>query len=184
MSINTLGMIQAAANLANGNGVFCGDPLFLMPDGSFVNKDGVEVYKASGLGLNAYNAFVGYAKNVAASATERGGVIATAKGEGDTVPCKIGEDGKLYVPTYPTNSQYDMTAFIVEIDEVAATLPELPVAHDDGYELADQTTKKIYTLATVSETQTWGDGVALAAGKLYTDGTDLYVFGSGSLAKI
>ena len=29
-----------------------------------------------------------------------------------------------------------------------------------------------------------GSGVALAAGKLYTDGTDIYVFGSGSLAKI
>ncbi|GAB6170815.1 hypothetical protein JCM15765_02930 [Paradesulfitobacterium aromaticivorans] len=31
-----------------------------------------------------------------------GGVKAAAKTEMDTVPAKIGEDGKLYVPTYPS----------------------------------------------------------------------------------
>lgn len=54
-----------------------------------------------------------------------------------------------------------------------------PAFYADGYVIADQSTKKIYTKST-----TWGDGVSLAAGKLYTDGTDIYVFGSGSLAKI
>lgn len=95
--------------MATGNGVFKGDAVFALADGSFVDKDG---------------------------------------------------------------------------KEVAAALPALPSEEADGYKLADQDTKKIYTLATVEETQTWGDGVALAAGKLYTDGTDIYVFGSGSLAKI
>ena len=33
-----------------------------------------------------------------------GGIKAAAKGAGDTVPCKIGEDGNLYVPTYPSPS--------------------------------------------------------------------------------
>lgn len=32
-----------------------------------------------------------------------GGVKAAAKGSGDTVPAKIGSDGKLYVPKYPTS---------------------------------------------------------------------------------
>ncbi|MBW7571221.1 head fiber protein [Caproiciproducens faecalis] len=36
-----------------------------------------------------------------ASATALGGVKAAAKEETDTVPVKIGEDGILYVPTYP-----------------------------------------------------------------------------------
>ena len=54
-----------------------------------------------------------------------------------------------------------------------------PAFYADDYVIADQSTKKIYTKDT-----TWGDGVSLAAGKLYTDGTDLYVFGSGSLTKI
>ena len=38
-----------------------------------------------------------------------GGVKAATKSETDNVPAKIGEDGKLYVPTYPT-------------------IPEIPVA--------------------------------------------------------
>ena len=37
----------------------------------------------------------------AATETTLGGVKAAAKAETDTVPAKIGEDGKLYVPTYP-----------------------------------------------------------------------------------
>lgn len=36
-----------------------------------------------------------------ASETSLGGVKAAAKSEDDTVPVKIGEDGVLYVPTYP-----------------------------------------------------------------------------------
>jgi len=169
--------------LATGKGVYRGEPLFVMDDGSVEDKDGRQVAPASDLGAAAYSAFVGYASNSAPTATVRGGVLAAAKGAGDTVPCKIGTDGKLYVPTYPAD-QYEMAGFVVEVDEVAAALPELPVEHSDGYKLADQTTKKIYTLSTVEGAQTWGSGVSLAAGKLYTDGTDLYVFGSGSLAKI
>ncbi len=38
----------------------------------------------------------------AATETTLGSVKAAAKTETDTVPAKIGEDGKLYVPTYPT----------------------------------------------------------------------------------
>ncbi len=38
-----------------------------------------------------------------ASADTLGGVKAAAKGSDDTVPAKIGSDGKLYVPKYPTS---------------------------------------------------------------------------------
>ena len=172
-------------NLSNGKGAFYGAPVFLQSDGSLVNEDGILVAKASEMGKSYYDNFAGFVSaGQLPTGTVRGGIIADAKGSGDTIPCKIGTDGKLYVPTYPADAQYDMTALMVVVDEVAAALPGLPVAHDDGYRLADQTTEKIYTLATVAEEQTWGSGVALAAGKLYTDGTDVYVFGSGSLAKI
>lgn len=167
---------ETIANMAFGKGVYQGDAKFLMPDGSVMDKDGKEISSASALGAAAYSGFSGYMPADA--------IVTSAKGVGDTVEVKIGTDKKLYVPTYPTDAQYDMTAFMVEVDEVAAALPELPMEQDDGYKLADQTTKKIYTLATVDETQSWGSGVALAAGKPYTDGTDIYVFGSGSLAKI
>ena len=36
-----------------------------------------------------------------ATETVLGGIKAAAKGEGDTVPCKIGDDDMLYVPAYP-----------------------------------------------------------------------------------
>jgi hypothetical protein len=184
---------EIISNLDNGKGVYQGDAKFLMSDGSVIDKDGKEISPASALGAAAYSGFAGYmpadanipaAQLPLATGAERGAVLAATKGEGDTVVCKIGSDGKLYVPTYPADTQYDMTAVMVEVDEVAAALPALPSEEADGYKLADQDTKKIYTLATVEETQTWGDGVALAAGKLYTDGTDIYVFGSGSLANI
>ena len=46
-----------------------------------------------------------------------GGIKADAKGSGDTVPCKIGSDGKLYVPKYPVAAKVaDAT------DEEASTL--------------------------------------------------------------
>ena len=41
------------------------------------------------------------ATTAAASAAALGGIKAAEKGVGDTVEAKIGEDAKLYVPTYP-----------------------------------------------------------------------------------
>ena len=72
---NTKGMMDAVAKLNSGKGVFYDDPLFVKSDGSIVDKDGTEVYKASNIGLSAYNEFVGFARNVPASATERGGEL-------------------------------------------------------------------------------------------------------------
>jgi len=55
----------------------------------------------------------------AAAATVSGGIIAAAKGEGDTVEAKIGTDKKLYLPTYPVvpvvANQADSTATTVEL---------------------------------------------------------------------
>ena len=47
-------------------------------------------------------------------ATEQtlGGVKATAADEGDTVEIKIGEDGKLYAPTYPTDATESVSGLV------------------------------------------------------------------------
>ena len=46
----------------------------------------------------------------AATETTLGGVKATAKTETDTVAAKIGTDGNLYVPTYPTVPEVPVAA--------------------------------------------------------------------------
>lgn len=334
--------------LPTGKGLFyagANGPYFIRADGSILDKDGVMVAKPSEIGAAAYTAHVGYlplTANVPAAqlplATDaaRGAVLAATKGAGDTVVCKIGTDGKLYVPAYPADSQYDMTALMVDVDSVESAKPAIyndddlwvdegaakiyyaaanewveitenkvveqaaePTVYDDddywvkdgeaelyqvvdgawvlvtdsalteaadapaepadgdywldtdddglfkyvtdawveytneavvvaasepvlyvngdcwldtdddqlyvlaagtwgtasatyayqataptlypvGYLLADEDTKKIYE----REAEDWDAGTALTAGKLYTDGTDVYVFGSGSLAKI
>ena len=41
-----------------------------------------------------------------------GGVKASAAGEDDTVEVKIGEDGKLYAPTYPTDATESVSGLV------------------------------------------------------------------------
>lgn len=41
-----------------------------------------------------------------------GGVMAAAADEGDTVEIKIGEDGKLYAPTYPTDATESVSGLV------------------------------------------------------------------------
>ncbi len=41
-----------------------------------------------------------------------GGVKASAADEGDTVEIKIGEDGKLYAPTYPTDATESVSGLV------------------------------------------------------------------------
>ena len=41
-----------------------------------------------------------------------GGVKAAAADEGDTVEIKIGEDGKLYAPTYPTDATESVSGLL------------------------------------------------------------------------
>jgi hypothetical protein len=41
-----------------------------------------------------------------------GGVKAAAADEGDTVEVKIGEDGKLYAPTYPTDATESVSGLV------------------------------------------------------------------------
>lgn len=68
------------------------------------------------------------AANLAAAAngTTLGGVKAAEKGAGDTVPAKIGADGKLYVPTYPVLpvAATASTAGIVKAAENQAAIAE------------------------------------------------------------
>ena len=71
-----------------------GDELVI--GGKLTVKEGAEVSGLSGGGSGG-----GYTLPTA-SADALGGIKAETKGAGDTVPCKIDGDGKLYVPTYPT----------------------------------------------------------------------------------
>jgi len=73
----------------------------------------------------------------AATASALGGVIAAEKGAGDTVEAKIGNDNKLYVPTYPevptvpvasnqsSSSAADLSALV---DDFNALLTKLKTA--------------------------------------------------------
>ncbi|OCN04175.1 hypothetical protein A4S06_03115 [Erysipelotrichaceae bacterium MTC7] len=56
----------------------------------------------------------GLSANPLLVATEEtlGGVKAAAAGEGDTVEIKIGEDGKLYAPTYPTDATESVSGLV------------------------------------------------------------------------
>ena len=56
-----------------------------------------------------------------ATETTLGGIKAAAKSETDTVPAKIGADGNLYVPAYPT-------------------VPEVPVATNQAASTAEDVT--------------------------------------------
>jgi hypothetical protein len=47
-----------------------------------------------------------------ATANKIGGIKADVKGEEDTISAKIGTDGKLYVPTYPTIPEIPVAANI------------------------------------------------------------------------
>ncbi|WP_067839161.1 head fiber protein [Amphibacillus sediminis] len=56
----------------------------------------------------------GLSANPLLVATEEtlGGVKAAAADEGDTVEIKIGEDGKLYAPTYPTDATESVSGLV------------------------------------------------------------------------
>ena len=58
---------------------------------------------------------------VAATENTLGCVKAAAKAETDTVPAKIGSDGKLYVPTYPD----EVTPAANQADSTASTIATL-----------------------------------------------------------
>ena len=75
------------------------------------------------------------AQLVPATEEELGCVKAAAKAETDTVPAKIGTDGKLYVPTYPEEvtpaaNQADSTATTVTAlkDDLNSLLAKLKTA--------------------------------------------------------
>lgn len=60
---------------------------------------------------------------LAATDSTLGGVMAEAKSESDTVFVKIGEDNKLYVPTYPTVPEIPVAEH--QADSSAETLEDL-----------------------------------------------------------
>ena len=140
--LNLSEVVALLENLASGKGVFLAGatgPYFVKSDGSILDKDGVQVAKASLLGKKYYDDYAGNfpltgvvpaAQLPAPTDTTKGGVLAAAKGAGDTVVAKLGTDGKLYVPTYPTDAQYDMTPYMVDVDEFVTSNPVI-YADDD-----------------------------------------------------
>lgn len=62
---------ELISKMATGNGVFKGDAVFALADGSFVDKDGKEVAAASPIAASAYSSFEGFAvpSEVTAEAT-------------------------------------------------------------------------------------------------------------------
>jgi hypothetical protein len=61
-----------------------------------------------------------------------GGVKAAAADEGDTVEIKIGEDGKLYAPTYPTDATESVSG-LVKLDANQADINADHTATLDPY---------------------------------------------------
>jgi len=53
-----------------------------------------------------------------------GGVKAAAAGEDDTVEVKIGEDGKLYAPTYPTDATESVSGLVKMAAKQADSIAE------------------------------------------------------------
>lgn len=53
-----------------------------------------------------------------------GGVKAAAAGEDDTVEVKIGEDSKLYVPTYPTDATESVSGLVKAAANQADSIAE------------------------------------------------------------
>jgi hypothetical protein len=53
-----------------------------------------------------------------------GGVKAAAADEGDTVEIKIGEDGKLYAPTYPTDATESVSGLVKRAANQADSIAE------------------------------------------------------------
>ncbi len=53
-----------------------------------------------------------------------GGVKAAAAGEDDTVEVKIGEDGKLYAPTYPTDATESVSGLVKKAANQADSIAE------------------------------------------------------------
>ena len=78
-----------------------GDELVI--GGKLTIQDGAEVIGLSGGGGESYTL-------PTATASALGGIKADAKGSSDTVPCKIGSDGKLYVRTHPVAAKVDNAA--------------------------------------------------------------------------
>ena len=53
-----------------------------------------------------------------------GGVKAAAAGEGDTAEVKIGDDSKLYVPTYPTDATESISGLVKAAANQADSIAE------------------------------------------------------------
>lgn len=151
--LNLSEVVALLENLASGKGVYLAGatgPYFVKADGSILDKDGVQVAKASALGKKYYDDYAGNfpltgvvpaAQLPTPTDTTKGGVLAATKGSGDTVVAKLGPDGKLYVPTYPADTQYDMTPFMVNVDSVESSKP---IAYNDGDIWVDEGAAKIY----------------------------------------
>lgn len=92
---------------------------------NYIEQGGEKTVIGGTLEIKAGATVMGLAANPLLAATESdfGGIKAAAKEETDTVPAKIGEDGNLYVPTYPVVPDVPVAEYIA--DSVAEDLPAL-----------------------------------------------------------
>lgn len=92
---------------------------------NYTEQGGEKTVIGGTLEIKAEATVTGLAANPLLAATDStlGGVKAAAKEETDTVPAKIGADGKLYVPTYPVVPEVPVTEY--QADSTAEDLPTL-----------------------------------------------------------
>lgn len=92
---------------------------------NYTEQGGEKTVIGGTLEIKAGATVMGLATNplLAATETDFGGIKAATKEETDTVPAKIGEDGNLYVPTYPVVPDVPVVEYMA--DSVAEDLPTM-----------------------------------------------------------
>lgn len=92
---------------------------------NYTEQGGEKTVIGGTLEIEAGATVTGLAANPLLAATEInfGGIKAGAKEDIDTVPAKIGADGKLYVPTYPVVPEIPVAEY--QADSTAEDLPTL-----------------------------------------------------------
>ena len=93
---------------------------------NYTEQGGEKTVIGGTLGIKEGASVTGLSANPLLVATEEtlGGVKAAAAGEDDTVEVKIGEDGKLYAPTYPTDATESVSGLVKKAANQADSIAE------------------------------------------------------------
>lgn len=93
---------------------------------NYTEQGGEKTVIGGTLEIKEGDSVTGLSANPLLVATEEtlGGVKAAAAGEDDTVEVKIGEDGKLYAPTYPTDATESVSGLVKKAANQADSIAE------------------------------------------------------------